>query len=289
MSKPNIYFRLYLGGILLFLFFITTLHSAAQAPSVTLVYLDTLEDRTVSRLMEVVLEEQLGMQVTLQEMEVGQAFKAVARGDADAIIGALLPNGHKDVYDTYRRKTTDCGCFYRGVQRGLVVPSFVEVDRISELNSFSGEFKGKILASDPESLISGTTKEMVIPRYDLDYQIEPLDERKLMVELETCVTIREWVVITGWSPHWMFAKWDLKFLKQDLDKLIWKPDNIHIIGRRDLAADNPQLFRFFCNVSFSDDEMNSLLLEVWDSIGSINLAVDQWMEKNQELILSWLS
>ncbi|MGC9311964.1 MAG: glycine betaine ABC transporter substrate-binding protein [Sediminispirochaetaceae bacterium] len=274
--------------ILPFLFALASLHVSAQSGPVTLLHMDSPEGRAISRLMEVVLEQRMGMDVDLKVEDPRSAFAAVARGDADAFLEARLPALHRDYYERYRRRIIDCGCLYRGAQTGLVVPSYVDINRISELSSHAGDFRSEILGAESQALLLQITEETVLPRYGINYDIEASSESKMLLDLEVALNLKEWVVVAGWSPHWMFAKWDLKFLKQDLDKLIWQPDNIHIIGRRGLAGDNPELAQFLGRVSFTDDELNGLLLEVKDSIGAVNMAVNEWIGENEELVASWL-
>jgi len=261
---------------------------AVSAQNVTLLHLNTQEGRTVSRLLQVILEERMGLAVQLQETDAKSAFTAVARGNADAFIEAHLPMEHKKYFEKHYRDLTDCGCLFKGAQTGLVVPAYVDISRISELNTRSENFKKLIFGTNPEAPLFQTTEQTVIPRYGLDFAVEPLTERKMLIELQTCINIGEWVVITGWSPHWMFARWDLKFLKQDLDKLVWQSDNIHIVSRKSLALENPEVNRFLCNISFTDEELNGLLYELWESIGAVNLAVERWSGNHEELIQSWM-
>ncbi len=46
------------------------------------------------------------------------------------------------------------------------------------------------------------------------------------------------IVITGWSPHWMFAKYDLKYLA-DPKGTMGGEEAIHTMARQGLKEDQP--------------------------------------------------
>ena len=48
-----------------------------------------------------------------------------------------------------------------------------------------------------------------------DWQVETSSSGAMVVALDKAIKNKEDIVITGWSPHWMFAKYDLKYLKDD--------------------------------------------------------------------------
>lgn len=50
------------------------------------------------------------------------------------------------------------------------------------------------------------------------------------------------IVVTGWTPHWMFTKFDLKFL-EDPKGSFGKAENIHTIVRKDLKKMNQRLMK----------------------------------------------
>jgi glycine betaine/proline transport system substrate-binding protein len=46
------------------------------------------------------------------------------------------------------------------------------------------------------------------------------------------------IIITGWTPHWMFSKFDLKYL-EDPKGVYGEAENINSIARNGLAEDLP--------------------------------------------------
>jgi glycine betaine/proline transport system substrate-binding protein len=216
------------------------------------------------------------------------AFAAVARGNADIFIGAHLPELHREYYQKNQGRLKIFGSFYRGAQAGLVVPSYVEINKISDLNDYSAEFSGKILCLESDTAVLEAVEQQVIPRYKLAFDVDASSELQVHAGIRMAIDAGEWVVMGICSPHWMFAKWDLKYLRQDVDKLIWKPDEIQIIGRKDLEADNPQLAGFLRRFSFTEDELCDLLLKVWESTVTADRAAEQWLGFHDDLLQSWL-
>jgi glycine betaine/proline transport system substrate-binding protein len=96
------------------------------------------------------------------------------------------------------------------------------------------------------------------------------------------------IVVTGWKPHWMFGSFDLKFLAQDSGKKVWKKGNIHIMGRKDIETDKPELAAFLKNMYFTDAQLADLMLAVEKSPQDITKAIDSWMASNEDLVDSWI-
>ena len=77
--------------------------------------------------------EQNGYDVTLTQVEVGPMFAGVANGSSDAMVGAWLPSTHVEYYNTYKNELVDLGKNLHGTKNGLVVPEYVDINSIEDL------------------------------------------------------------------------------------------------------------------------------------------------------------
>jgi glycine betaine/proline transport system substrate-binding protein len=80
-----------------------------------------------------VLESRLGYQVEMLQVEVGPMWAGVAGGDADAMVAAWLPTTHKEYYEKYKGKLDDLGPNLKGTKLGLVVPKYMDINSIEDL------------------------------------------------------------------------------------------------------------------------------------------------------------
>ena len=77
--------------------------------------------------------EQNGYDVTLSQVEVGPMFAGLANGSADATVSAWLPSTHVEYFNTYKNDLIDLGANLQGTKNGLVVPEYVDIDSIEDL------------------------------------------------------------------------------------------------------------------------------------------------------------
>lgn len=77
--------------------------------------------------------KQNGYDVTLSQVEVGPMFAGIANSSADAMVGAWLPSTHVEYFNTYKNDLVDLGPNLQGTKNGLVVPEYVEIDSIEDL------------------------------------------------------------------------------------------------------------------------------------------------------------
>jgi glycine betaine/proline transport system substrate-binding protein len=262
--------------------------SAVEAKEAKLVYVNWAEGVAYTHLAKVVLEEKLGYDVTITAADVAPAYTSIAQGDQDAFMETWLPVLHKDYVERFKDDIIDLGHVYEGTQSGLVVPSYVTIDKISQLNSQKDKFGGRITGIDAGAGVMMTTEEKVIPMYNLDLELLASSGPAMTAALQDAIANKEWIVVTGWNPHWMFGRWDLKFLQQDEDKKVWGKGNIHIKGRKNLEQDKPELAQFLRNMSFTSAQLGDLMLAVEESDKNILETARDWMNANDDLIESWL-
>ena len=252
-----------------------------------LVYVNWAEGIAYTHLAENVLEEKMGYDVNLTSADVGPAYTSIANGDQDAFMETWLPVLHSNYMDRFEEDIIDLGYVYEGTQSGLVVPSYVEVDSISNLNEYTEQFNGEITGIDAGAGVMQTTQD-VIEGYDLNYDLITSSGPAMTAALSSAIEDEEWIVVTGWNPHWKFGRWDLKFLKQDNDKMMWETGNIHIMGRQNLEQDKPELAQFLENMRFTEEQLGDLMLTVNESDQDVSQVTMEWMNENEELINSWI-
>jgi len=265
----------------------TQMHEAQEEKVANLVYVNWAEGIAYTNLAKAVLEEKAGYTVNITAADVGPAYTAVAQGDMDAFMETWLPVLHKDYIDKYADKVVDLGHVFEGTQSGLVVPAYVTIDKISQLNEHKDKFDGEIVGIDAGAGVMKTTDQL-IDLYDLDYKLIASSGPAMTAALKDAIDNDEWIIVTGWKPHWKFARWDLKFLQQDPDKVMWKQGNIHIMGRKNLEEDKPELAQFLKNMFFTNTQLADLMLKVNQSDEDVSEVARQWMNDNPALVQSWL-
>ena len=261
-----------------------------EAPEKTadLVYVNWAEGIAYTNLAKVVLEEKMGYEVSITAADVAPAYAAIAQGDMDAFMETWLPVLHASYLEDFGDDIIDLGHVYEETLSGLVVPSYVTIDKISELNDHADKFNNQIIGIDAGAGIMITTADDVIPMYDLELELVPSSGPAMTAALDDAIAREEWIVVTGWDPHWMFGRWDLKFLEQDPDKIVWGDENIHIMGRKDLDEDKPELAQFLRNMFFTTEELGDLMLAVEESDADVEETVRMWMAENEEVINRWI-
>ena len=268
---------------------------AADAKTADLVYANWEEGIAYTHLAQAVLEDKLGYTVTITAADVAPAYAAVAQGDKDAFMETWLPVLHKDYMERYKNDVIDLGHVFEGTESGLVVPRYMVeagVRTISDLlkDEAKQRLRQTITGIDAGAGVMVTTENEVMPAYGLTaagYTLLPSSGPAMMAALKQAIARKEWIVVTGWKPHSMFGYWDLAFLEQDKDK-VWGVGNIHIMGRKTLREDKPELAKFLEKMQLNNSELGSLMVAINESKKDTLDAARDWMNENEAVVAKWL-
>jgi len=244
------------------------------------------EGIAMTNLAEAVLEEKMGYDVESTTAEPGLIYTSLAEGDYDAFLDGWLPLTHGDYMDQFGDDVLDLGTNYEGARTGLVVPSYVDVNSIEELNDNKELFGGEIVGIGSGAGIMKAT-ENAIEEYNLDLELLESSGPVMTTELSSAIADEEPIVVTGWKPHWKFARYDLKFL-EDPKKVYGESESIHTIARKDIAEDMPEVKTFLENFKLNDEELGGLMGAISDSDKDPLEVAKEWMKENEELVNSWI-
>ncbi|EFI34588.1 Substrate-binding region of ABC-type glycine betaine transport system [Desulfonatronospira thiodismutans ASO3-1] len=233
-----------------------------------------------------VLQEELGYNVESMSVSAAAMWQGVASGDVDAHVAAWLPVTHGDYMDATEGQLEDLGKLTDGAKIGLVVPEYVDIDSIEDLNDYADEFNGRITGIDPGAGIMSRTEE-ALDEYGLtEFELQEGSDATMSAALRDATRRDEWIVVTGWSPHWKFGRWDLKYL-EDPKEVYGEAEHISKMARQGLADDAPEAYEFLKNFSWTQEEM-AVLME-WNEDGgdSYENAV-RFIEEHPDLVDQWL-
>src|SRR6056297_1426517 len=134
---------------------------AEPQKTANLVYVNWEEGVAYTHLAMVVLEDQMGYEVEITAADAGPAYTSVAQGDRDAFMETWLPVLHKDYVERFEGQVVDLGHVYEGTRSGLVVPQYVTIDKISEIDDHADKFGGEITGIDAGAGVMKTTEQVI--------------------------------------------------------------------------------------------------------------------------------
>jgi len=263
----------------------TTPSKPSEKKTVNIGYVNWAEDVAISNVWKVLLEEK-GYEVSLKSLEVAPLFVGLSKGDLDVFMDTWLPTTHQTYWDKYKDNLDDYGIWYTSeAKMGLVVPKYVDIKSIEELNAKKDQFGGKIIGIDPGAGLMTATKKAV-GDYGLGYEVVQSSEAAMLTALDKAYRDQKPIVVTGWSPHWMFAKYDLKYL-EDSKKSYGGTEEIHTLANKEFTKKNPEVANMLKKFKLDDQQIGNLESLINGGMQPEE-AAKQWIKDNRVLVDSWM-
>jgi glycine betaine/proline transport system substrate-binding protein len=256
-----------------------------ESKEVAILYPNWGEGIAFTYLAKVALEEH-GFNVEVINLEPGLIYGELSKDNSkgDVFLDAWLPNTHEPYWEDYGDKLVKLGESFSDGTTGLVVPTYVDISSIEELNTHANKFDGEIIGIGSGAGIHANTLK-VIEEYDLDFEQITSSGPAMVASLDKAVTNNEWIVITGWKPHFKWMNFDIKYLEDP--KGIYPKDVCAIVSRRGFEEEKPEAAQFFKNFNLEEDELYGLMDNI-DKEGE-EAGAAQWYQANKTLVDGWFN
>jgi len=276
-----------------------------HGPPIKLVYVKWSTEIASTNLVKAVLQERLGRECEIKAVSAEEMWQAVAEGKADAMVSAWLPGTHEHFYRKYRDQVENLGPNLEGTRIGLLVPDisvgrqttqngqhnepYIKADSITDLPRYAGKFQRRIVGIDPQAGIMRKTRH-AMEAYGLkeDFHLVEGSEQAMTRELTKAISKQQWIVVTGWYPHWMFGRWKLKFL-EDPQNVFGGKEHINTIVRKGLKKDMPEAYKLLNNFHWSPEQMAHLMLWIRETKGLYPYEQAlRWIETHPDQVDEWM-
>lgn len=259
--------------------------AAGSKGTIDMGYVNWTEDVADCYLWKQLLEQR-GYKVNLTSLEAGPLWQGLASGAVDFHFDVWLPTTDKTYMDRFGSKLVNLGKWYQGQTKlGFVVPSYVNINSISDLNAHAAEFNNQIVGIDPGAGETQMIQKSVIPDYGLKLKLVNSSETTMLTALQKAYNAHKPVVVVLWSPHWAFAKWNLKYLS-DPKGDFGKPGWIQTEANKQWAASHPTVVQWLKNFKLNQKQLGSLENDI-NTASSKEAGVTKWISDNQSLVNGW--
>lgn len=262
------------------------LAGAAAKPEITIGYVDGWSDSVATtHVAAEVIREKLGYPVKLMPVAAGIMWQGVARGKLDAMLSAWLPVTHGAYYAKMKSQVVDLGVNYPGAKIGLIVPEYVKANSIEDLKAMKDDFGSRIVGIDAGAGVMLKT-DQAIKDYGLDYKLVASSGSGMIAELTRAENDKKAVAVTGWIPHWMFAKWKLKFL-DDPKKVYGEEEHVDSVANPALEKKAPEVWALLKKLQWKDGaEIGQVMLAIQDG-AKPEEAAKQWVASHPDRVKEW--
>jgi glycine betaine/proline transport system substrate-binding protein len=159
------------------------------------------------------------------------------------------------------------------------------VSSLSDLEAKKADFDSRIVGIDAGAGVMQKTSE-AIKAYNLDYKLLPSSGSAMTAELARSEASKKPIIVTGWKPHWMFAKYKLKFL-EDPKKVFGESEHVDNVINPELEKKAPTVVSFLKKFQWKPGEIDSVMLATQNG-AKPTAAADEWISAHGDRVDSWV-
>ena len=261
----------------------------SESKELKLAYVAWDSEIASTHVVEYVLEEKLGYEVELLQVDAGPMWTGVADGSADAMVAAWLPSTHQTYYTENESKIDDLGPNLEGTKIGLVVPAYMDISSIEDLKDASAaeSVAATIVGIEPGAGIMMATEQALVEYGLEDWTLLESSSAAMAAELQSAYEAKKPIIVTGWTPHWKFGKMDLKYL-EDPKGVYGGAEQIHTIVRQGLSEDHPDAYKLLDQFEWTPDDMASVMVDIQEGAEPAE-AAKAWVDANADKVDAWLA
>jgi glycine betaine/proline transport system substrate-binding protein len=278
--------------MLLMLCFVMKSGAAGQDAPLRIGWTAWSDAEAVTRLAARLLETRLDQPVELVLLDIGIQYQGLASGELDAMLMAWLPLTHKPYMDKVGNQVVDLGPLYTRARLGWVVPDYVPRDQLSSIpdlarREVARKLRYLINGIDPGAGLMQAS-EKALKAYGLDrYRLISSSGAGMTAALARAIRRKQWIVVTGWNPHWMFARWKLRYL-DDPKHALGGREHVDALVRQGFYQDFPvEVTEFLTRMFIPMDELETLMARASET--SYPEAVEHYIETHPRRIDYWVS
>ena len=240
-----------------------------------------------------IIREKMGKEVEMIQADPAAVYQGVSSGDLDFHTDAWLPETHADYYEQVAEDTVSLGPVYSRARLGWIVPDYVPEDQLNSIEDLKSEevmekLDGKIIGIDPGAGLTRLSTE-AMEEYglsDFGYELVISSGSGMTAALQRAIQNKEWIVVTGWSPHWKFGRWDLRYI-EDPQGVLGTIERADILARQGFYREFPDVYEMLDRMSIPLDDV-----EAGMDMGekqSYEKAAQEYVENNPQLVEYWVT
>jgi glycine betaine/proline transport system substrate-binding protein len=98
---------------------------------------------------------------------------------------------------------------------------------------------------------------------------------------------KQWIVATVWSPHWLFQKWQMRYLK-DPKGTLGGDEQIHALGSKQFATKFPKVNTFVKSFKLDLADVEAIEHEA-QATNNYDAVAKKFVDSHPEKLKAWLN
>ena len=244
----------------------------------------------ITKLAAQVIEDRLGQDVELIQTDIAPQYQGLASGDIDVMLMAWLPGTHEDYMEAVGSDIVSLGILYGYARLGWAVPAYIPEDELGSIADLADpdvrrKLNGTITGIDPGAGLTRLSQQ-AIEDYGLDgYELQISSGAGMTAALARAIRRDEWIVVTGWSPHWKFGAHELRYL-EDPEGNLGSFERVHAMTRQGYQ-DNPEAALLLSRIHLDLDDLQEAMFQAQEN--SYEEAVARFIEQHGNVIDYWVT
>ena len=268
----------------------TPLGALAQTKPIRIGWTAWSDAEVVTNIAKLILEQRMGQKVELVMTDVALQYAALQRGQIDLMLMAWLPGTHKSYWEKVKDDVEDLGVLYSDARLGWAVPAEIPVSTVRTIDDLKKPDVQEKLGGRIQGIDAGAglmkLSEAALKTYGLDYKLLTASDAAMVSALDRAIQRKQWIVVTTWSPHWMFSQYKLRYLevpKQDLGG----SESIHALARKGFSADFPKAAAFVRNMKVPLSDLEAVMLKARDTNAAKEAAA--YVASHGDVVNRWIT